>query len=177
MFDDDHQEDAFFLDAGVTYDGAAATTITGAYHLEGETVNVLADGKVINDLVVTNGAITLDTEASVVQLGLPIVADLKTLPIALEAQAGAQGNVKNINRAYLRVSKSRGIEAGPTFDSLVAAKIRTDEDYGEPPRLKTGRLEIVLNPKWDDSGPVCIRQSQPVPLTILSMTLEVALGG
>jgi hypothetical protein len=36
--------DAFFVDAGGTYSGAATTTITGLTWLEGQTVAVLADG-------------------------------------------------------------------------------------------------------------------------------------
>lgn len=37
-------EDAFFVDAGITYDSTPTTTITGLSHLERETVYVLGDG-------------------------------------------------------------------------------------------------------------------------------------
>ena len=37
-------EDAFYLDSGLTYDSTPTTTISGVDHLEGETVQVLADG-------------------------------------------------------------------------------------------------------------------------------------
>ena len=36
--------DCFYVDAGATYSGAAATTISGLSHLVGETVAILADG-------------------------------------------------------------------------------------------------------------------------------------
>jgi hypothetical protein len=38
--------DAFYVDCGLTYSGAPATTISGLTHLEGQAVNVLADGVV-----------------------------------------------------------------------------------------------------------------------------------
>ena len=35
-------EDAFFVDCGLTYEGAAAASLTGLDHLEGEEVAILA---------------------------------------------------------------------------------------------------------------------------------------
>lgn len=170
-------EDAFFVDCGLTYDGAPATTITGLDHLEGATVSILADGAVVPQQTVTGGSVTLPEQASVVHVGLPITADIETLPVTLEKVAAfGQGRVKNVNKIWLRVYRSSGIFAGPTFDELVEAKQRTTEPYGSPPDLKSEEIEIVLSPAWADSGQVCIRQSDPLPLTITSMTLEVAVG-
>jgi hypothetical protein len=169
--------DAFFVDAGLTYSGAPATTISGLSHIEGKTVNILADGAVHPRRVVTGGAITLDQAASKVQIGLPITADAKTLPVAMQVDnAFAQGRFKNVNKAWLRVFRSSGIFIGPDFDNLVEAKQRTTESYGSPPSLKSEEIPIVLTPSWADSGQVCIRQSDPLPLTMVSLTLEVALG-
>ena len=173
------QEDAFFVDCGLTYDGAAADTITGLDHLEGETVSILADGAVHPQRVVTGGSITLDVEASTVQIGLPIEADLQTLPVAAMLKDGSygQGHVKNVNKVWLRVYRSSGIFVGPQFDNLTEAKQRTTESYGSPPALKTDELCITISPSWSNGGQVCVRQSDPLPLTVISMTAEVVLGG
>jgi hypothetical protein len=173
------QEDAFFVDCGLTYDGVAATTISGLDHLEGETVNILADGAVHPQCTVTGGSITLDVEASVVQVGLPITADLQTLPIAAPRRDGSfgQSHVKNVNKAWLRVYRSSGIFVGPAFDKLREVKQRTSEDYGTPPALKSEELSINLTPAWGDGGQVCVRQSDPLPLTVVCLTVEVELGG
>ena len=169
--------DAFFVDAGLTYSGAAATTISGLSHLEGKTVNVLADGAVHPQCVVTSGAITLQQAASKVQVGLPITADAKTLPAAAQVDnAFGQGRYKNVNKAWLRVFRSSGIFIGPDADNLVEAKQRTTESYGAPPALKSEEIPIILTPSWADSGQVFIRQSDPLPLTLASLTLEIALG-
>lgn len=169
--------DAFFVDCGGTYDGTATSTITGLTWLEGKTVSVLADGAVQAQKTVTGGAITLDQSASKVQVGLPIVADLQTLPMAFETMAFGQGRLKNVNRVWLRVYRSSGVFAGPDFDNLTQYKQRTIEPYGSPPDLKSDEIEIVLTPTWQSGGQVCIRQADPLPLTVTSMTIEVAVGG
>jgi hypothetical protein len=170
--------DAFFVDCGLTYSGAPATNISGLGHLEGKTVSILADGAVHPQRVVTAGAITLDQAASKVTIGLPITADLQTLPAAMQIDgAFGQGRFKNVNRGWLRVNQSSGIFMGPDADNLTAAKQRSDEPYGTPPRLKSREIPIDIKPSWGDSGQVFIRQSDPLPLTIVSLTLEIALGG
>lgn len=172
------QADAFFVDCGLTYSGAAVTTISGLSHLEGKTVNILADGAVHPQRVVTGGAITLDQEASKVQVGLPITADLQTLPIAAQIDGSfGQGRYKNVNKAWLRVFRSSGIFIGPDADKLTEAKQRTTEPYGTAPALKSEEIPLMLTPSWSDSGQVFVRQSDPLPLTIVSLTAEVALGG
>jgi hypothetical protein len=171
------QESAFFVDCGATYDGAPTTTISGLHWLEGETVSILADGAVRPQKVVTGGQITLDQPASVVHVGLPITADAQTLPLAFEVQGFGQGRQKNVNKVWLRVYRSSGIFAGPSFDRLTEAKQRTNEPFGSPPLLKSEEVPIMVAPSWSDNGQLCIRQIDPLPLTIVSMSLEVAIGG
>lgn len=173
------QADAFFVDCGSTYEGPPADEISGLHWLEGKTVNILADGAVHPQRVVTGGAVTLDVEASKVHIGLPIEADLQTLPFAVQLQDGSfgQGRYKNVNKVWLRVHRSSGIFVGPSATELTEAKQRTTENYGSPPSLKSEEIPIVLTPSWADSGQIFIRQYDPLPLTVVSMTAEVALGG
>lgn len=169
--------DCFHVDSGLTYSGAATATISGLWHLEGETVSVLGDGAVFPRVTVTNGSITLDHAVTKAQIGLPITADLQTLPLPLEASAYGQGFAKNVVKVWLRVLRSGGIFAGPTFTQLREFKQRTTEPYGSPPALVTDEIEIPLTGSWTTNGQVVVRQSDPLPLTIQSMTLEVAIGG
>lgn len=158
--------------------GFARNTIAGLTHLEGETVNVLADGAVHPREVVASGSITLDVPAVVVQVGLPIVADLQTLPLAMQIDSGfGQGRMKNVNKAWLRVYQSSGIWIGPDDTHLTEAKQRTTELYGDPPALRSEEIPILLTPSWADSGHVFVRQSDPLPLTVAALVLEVSVGG
>ena len=174
-----NQEDAFFVDCGATYNGAPATTISGLSHLEGKTVSILADGAVHPQRMVVSGSITLDNAASKVHIGLPITADLQTLPVAIGLQDGSfgQGRFKNVNKVWLRVYRSRGIFIGPDFDHLTEAKQRTTEVYGSPPALKSEEVPVMVTPSWGDSGQVAVRQSDPLPLTVVSLSMELAIGG
>jgi hypothetical protein len=171
------QADAFFVDAGATYNSFPTTVISGLTWLEGKTVSILADGAVHRQLVVTGGALTLDTAASKVQIGLPYCSDLQTLPLAYPATDGGQGRPKNVNQAFLRVVKSSGVFAGPDFSNLREFKQRTTEPYGTPPNLVTDEIQITLSPSWQTAGQVCVRQLAPLPLTLTSLTLDAAIGG
>jgi hypothetical protein len=171
--------EAYFVDCGLSYRGAAATTITGLWHLEGRVVSVLADGATVAGLTVTGGTITLPTAASTVHVGLPFNSDLTSLPLALEgAPASGQGTPRNVNRVFLRVTQSSVVQAGPTFDKLTTYPARAVSDpYGSPPDLRAGEISLSITPSWNSDGAVCIRQSEPLPLTVLSMSLDVATGG
>jgi len=172
--------DSFYVDCGLTYSGAPVTTLSGLGHLEGKTVSILGDGAVMPQQVVTGGALpsALPAACSKIQLGLPITADLQTLPLAVDGIPDfGQGRQKNVNKVYLRVASSSSIFAGPSFTSLREFKQRTTEPYGSPPNLVSGEVEIVLDNAWGSSGQVCVRQPNPLPLTIVSATLDVAVGG
>ncbi len=172
------QADAFFVDSGLSYAGPPVRTLAGLNHLEGETVSILADGAVMPPQVVVDGKITIEHEASKIHVGLPITAEVVTLPWAIESDtSGGQGRMKNVNEIYLRVQDSSGIFAGPSFERLTELKQRTNEPYGTPPRLKSSEMRLVVAPSWQDSGQICLRQSDPLPLTIVSMTLQVVTGG
>lgn len=175
---------------GADIDGTAYTTYTsggelrkaitsissGLDHLEGETVNILADGGVVDPRVVTNGEITLDRAASRIHVGLPITADLRTLPLAMQLEAFGQGRTKSVSKIYMRVERSSGIFAGPTFDKLRELKQRSDEAYGVAPRLLSEEIDLTLKADLNDTGQVCIRQTDPLPLIAVSLTTKVAIS-
>ncbi len=171
--------DCFFVDAGLTYTGDPVNTVSGLDHLEGCTVAILADGAVLPQQVVTGGAITLDQPASTITVGLPYTAEAQLLPITLEAvQAFGQGRPKNVNKVFPRVHRTSGLFAGPSLDRMKEFKQRSNEPYGSPPRLiEDAELEIVGEPSWNQDGGVFLQQQYPLPATIVSVTLDVAVGG
>lgn len=157
---------------------AISTISSGLSHLEGEMVSILADGAVSPPQTVTGGALptALEAPASRIHIGLPITADLQLLPMAFETAGFGQGRQKNVNKCWLRVFNSSGIFAGPTFSKLKEAKQRTTEAYGAPPGLQSREVQIVLDPAWQDNGQICIRQVDPLALTLVAAEYEVAIG-
>lgn len=169
-------QDAFFVDCGGTYRGDPTTQVTGLDWLEGAQVAILVDGCVLPLQTVTGGKVVLDQPASVVHVGLPYQCDVQTLPLVI-AQDGAAGIgvSKNIYRAIIRVYRSSGVFAGADFDSLVEHKQRTTEIPGTPPEMKSGEIEISLHGSWQTDGTVCVRQSDPLPLKLVSAALELSV--
>lgn len=176
----DDEADQFFVDCGYTFRSETpVSSVSGIDWLEGATVSILADGAVVPPQVITDGILELPAgvTANTITFGLPYQSDLQTLPMALELQGYGQGMPKNVNAVFLRVYRSSGVFAGPTFEELTEAKIRTLEPLGSAPALQTGELEIVVRGAWDDDGQVCVRQVEPLAITLLSMTVDVAVGG
>lgn len=169
---------AFFVDCGATYSGTAATTISGLDHLEGETVAILADGGVVQPQVVTSGDITLETAASVVQVGLPLTRELRTLPVAVENIVGfGQGVAKSICDMAVRVLESGAWLYGAEVTRLFEVPGRTDEAWGSPPSLRNGYEDVTMPSAWDDDGQAYIIASDPTPLTVASILKQVEFGG
>jgi hypothetical protein len=169
----DFDEDVFFVDSGLSYSGAPANTFSGLGHLEGERVSVVADGAVLSNgsdgtsFIVAGGAVTLPAEYSNVHIGLPIqYADFETLN--LDAQGTAiRDKKKRVGSVTLIVDKSsRSFLSGPDSSSLVRYELGTFEAIADE---HTGHVEVGLSTSWNEHGRVFVRQTDPLPLTILGI--------
>jgi hypothetical protein len=76
----------------------------------------------------------------------------------------------------MRMVSSSGIFAGPSTDKLVQFKQRTTEPYGAAPALRTDEIELDVRPDWGNDAAIVVRQSDPLPITITSMTMEVSIA-
>lgn len=174
------QDDQFFVDCGAKFTSVEPVgTVTGIDWLDGREVAILADGAVMPRQTVDAGTIELPdgVTARTIIFGLPYVSDFQLLPMTLELDGYGQGMPKNVNRVFARVYRSSGFFAGPTFDELTEYKQRTIEPLGSPPSLLTQEIELDVLPAWSDDGTVCVRQNEPLSLCVLSLTLDVAVGG
>jgi len=158
-----------------------ATTLSGLDHLEGEMVSILADGNVQPQKQVVGGSIDLQFPAAVAHVGLPIESDIETLPISSAGET-VRDTYKSIPKIGLQLNKSRGVFAAGSRqsfekDDLVELKQRDAEDWGEATGLKTGLVELGIPTGWTQDGSIFIRQSDPLPLTILSIIPRVQTGG
>ena len=173
----DAPEDAFFVDCGLSYNGTPTDTVSGLEHIEGKLVHILADGAVMPPQTVASGRVSLPHPAAKIHVGLPIAADMQTLPLAVPLDnAYAQGRQKNINKVWLRVYRSGGIWAGQAETELTEYKQRAVEPLGSPPRLKSEAVEIALRGQWSEDAKLFVRQIHPLPLTLLSVAAEVAVA-
>ena len=171
LYFNDDVTDAFFVDSGLTYSGSATTTITSLNHLEGETVTILADGAAHADKTVSNGTITLDRSASKVHVGYGYTSLLETLRMEAGAEDGiAQGKIKRIHGVTARFFQTVGAELGPDTDNLDRLPFRDSSmNMDEAVPLFTGDKEISFPSGYDNDAKIVIRQTQPLPMTILAI--------
>ena len=171
------QDNAFFVDSGLTYDDVPTSTISGLDHLEGETVSILADGATHADKTVSGGNITLDRTAQKVHVGLNYNSILQTLRIEAGSQQGvAQSKIKRINEITVRLHKTLGVEVGGDLDNMENIPFRSSAAImGSPIDLFSGDKKIELRDDYNTDGHVFVRQSQPLPLTVLSIYPEITV--
>jgi hypothetical protein len=50
------------------------------------------------------------------------------------------------------------------------------DDISVPPNLVTGTITGLISSTWDDNGAVFIRQSDPLPATILAVAYDGKVG-
>ncbi|WP_278937174.1 glycine-rich domain-containing protein [Phascolarctobacterium faecium] len=168
-------EDQFFVDSGITYEGEPTDEISGLEHLEGYTVAILADGNVLPQQTVENGKVLLGNEYKKVHVGLPIDAEIKTLPIDFTAQDGTYlSRKKRIATVTLLLKDSRGGLFGMKENELDEFKWRSNEAYGEPISLQTGKFKVTIkSATYDETQQIIIKQPDPLPMTVLSLIPEI----
>jgi hypothetical protein len=160
-----------FLDSQLSYSGSSTTTISGLEHLEGQTVSVLANGSTHPDRTVSGGSITLARASTKVKVGLPYTSILQTMRIDAGAQNGtSQAKTKRIYNITVRLYESIGVEVGPNLSNMEAIPFRSSAalmDTAIP--VYTGDKEIEFRGNYESDGFIFVRQTQPLPLTVLSL--------
>jgi hypothetical protein len=173
VFDFDQTDNTSFnfLDSQLSYSGSAATTISGLDHLEGQTVSILADGASHPDKTVSSGSVTLDRSALNVKVGLAYRSLLQTMRLNAGSQNGtSQGKTKRIYDITVRMFETIGVEVGPNLNDMERIPFRSSADLmdeGIPPF--TGDKEVEFRGNYETDGFIFVRQTQPLPFTILSL--------
>jgi len=165
----------------------AVDEIIGLWHLEGEDVSVFADEFVVaspnNDsydtVTVNNGGITLDKPYGLIHIGIPYISDIESLDVDTASGETLSDKNKIVGEVNLFVEESRGIWSGPKppsddtvdpLEGLTEFKLRNSETYENPVRLITDTIAVKIKSEWNSNGRVFVRQVDPIPMTVLSMS-------
>ena len=174
-FDQTDNTEFNFLDSQLAYSGSATTTISGLDHLEGQVVSVLADGSTHPDRTVTNGSITLARSSTKVKVGLSYTSILQTMRLDAGSQNGtSQAKTKRIFNVSIRLYESIGVEVGPNLSNMEEIPFRSSAnpmDQAIP--VFTGDKEVEFRGNYETDGFIFVRQTQPLPLTVLSLYPEL----
>jgi len=164
-------DDTCFTDMSHKFDfGAECTdTIDGLVHFNGQEVRVVADGVVMETVTPTNGLIILSHPACKVEVGLNFDVKIKTMPINQDFQDGPTlTRKKRIVRVTANVYETLGVR--------INGELLVDRNFGMPIGLAvppfTGTKVINLL-GWSELAQIEITQTDPLPLTVLGIGLEV----
>lgn len=158
----------YCVHAGVkAHSDPGAATWAGLDHLEGKSVEIVADGAYKGSQVVTGGQITIDRNAYDVEIGLavrPVVTLLR--PEVATGTGTAQGS-------SMRTHNTRVL-----FLNTVGAWINGEEvpfrQFGpdvldQAPQPFSGFKGIGMSGWYKGESPITISQEQPLPFHILSV--------
>ena len=167
--------DAFYGDAGITYSGVSTKVIAGLGHLEGATVQVLADGSAHADCVVAGGQITLNRAATKAQIGFDSPAQLQTMRAEGGANDGtAQTRVKSFGRVWARLHNTIGGLLGPSFSRLDPIPgLKPSGTVGTRPALFSGDRPIDWPADMGTDGYICVQSSPMLPITLVALTARM----
>jgi hypothetical protein len=96
-----------------------------------------------------------------------------------------QGKVKRINDVAVLVADTLGLNIGSSFNRLVPMKdfvkgnvssMLTGQDTQVVTDLVNGQGLTILDGTYTVPGQYCIRQSAPLPATILAVVPNITLG-
>jgi len=162
---------AFFVDSGLVYSGSATTTLSGLYHLEGEDLSILANGATHAGKTVSGGGVTLDFSATTGAVGFGYTSEMQTLRLESGSQDGtSQGKPKRIHDITVRFHETVGAEVGSDSESADRIFFRDSSmNMDEAVPLFTGDKEIEFEGGFVDGDRIYVRQSQPLPMTVLAL--------
>lgn len=164
----EHLDFTTSMDATKFYFNLNSATVTGLSYLEGQTVYALADGFLVQPMVVTGGQITLPSVSQTVQVGVNFTTTLTLLPIG-----AIQGTPANLYKPmHVRVlyvyyyNTVGGAISGAEIQTVPLNQVLLDQ----PVVPASGVKELKLMGGWNlMKYDITLTQDQPLPMTILGI--------
>jgi len=160
-----------FVDSGLTYSGTPTDTVTGLGHLEGETVKIVGDGAVFADDVVESGTVVLSSACSEIYVGLGYTPLLQTM--RPEVQLG-NGNSRAMPKSWGDLWVALLDTVGCTINDEELAFRAGGAPLDEAVEPFTGAKKVNQT-GWGE-GIVEVKQTQPLPITVLAIFGDFDLG-
>lgn len=154
--------------------GGPGKTFSGFDHLEGETVDVLADGLSVGQKVVTSGDVVLNNNATEIVAGLNYRSLIQPLNVeAGSALGNSKGSIKRVHRIGFEFYRTVGAKFGKDETDLEDINFRpTDLDLDQPIPLFTGLKELDYPQGYEkEVSPVAV-QDLPLPMALNSLIWE-----
>lgn len=168
------------VDAGIVIDNVAGQTVfTGLGHLEGKTVDIVADGSPMLQQVVTAGQITLPRSSKRTLIGLHFKSTIKLLTPEVGTGTGtAQGNSMSTRELTMRFYNTLGAQVidGEGRDQDVPFRHFGTAVLDQPPPMYSGLLRIEMLGWERGRSELSIVQDQPLPMHLLSVVRKITVN-
>lgn len=146
-------------------------------HLNGETVAVYVDGVRQSDKVVNQGMITLDTAGYNIAVGLPVTAQLNTLPLVVSStEARGQGRTKNVSEVLLRCAYTGKILAGDYPDGELW-ECKQKDIYLAPQDSNSYLLKVSLSGSWSQDAQIQAVHKDANMIEIQAVIYNISMEG
>jgi hypothetical protein len=148
--------------------GLPAQSFSGLDYLNGKTVKVWADNKLLSDVTISNGIVTIATPASnFVEFGFDFTPVIKDLPLTKENSEARLGIKRHVNQIHLRVYSTTSLNVNGNevdfFKITNTPKTNALSPY-------TGVVSVYGNRGWDNDGIITITQTKPGFMEILEIS-------
>ncbi len=165
-----------FMDASIRQvEGSPKTAWTGFDHLDNETVKVRGDGFILQDALVTAGALTSSKAVSILEAGINYSALIETLPVDAELGGGARltGDFRRVVWVNINLSQSRNIvvQSGASTFRPVFRQFGS-QILDAPVALFDGWKKVFTSGVSRDPT-IIITQEEPLEFIVLSLALGV----
>jgi hypothetical protein len=169
-------DDQLMVDSGVRLTSPTPTsTWTGLGHLEGQVVAVIADDQVVEQALVTGGAISLAEPALAVTAGLPFTHVIEPLPAGVGSGQGATYRPVRITFRLFETQSLR-VDTGNGLREIPLHPFGGPIDEDPSPFSGDITLRALGWRRGGDQPPWRIEQDTPLPCALLSATTEVKVN-
>jgi hypothetical protein len=146
----------------------ADNVIPGLTHLEGNDVRIMSGPVNVGSGTVDTGSVTVVTRRTEFTVGLNFVTDIVPMNIGL-----AKNRKKNIKHISAELYKTIAPKGGMDEDNIDYFRYKRNIVMNDPEDMYTGLSEIPFRGGTDYAGEILIRQDLPLPMTVLSITVEM----
>lgn len=154
----------------------------GFHNFEGTVLSLVVNGAYLGEFAVEGGFIFLRRpkvlleEGNWYMIGMRYTSRLKTLPLSYQVEGGNLfGQTTRIKSFVIQLYKSIGLSYGDGSENLQHVNFHgTMTTTDQSPELFTGfKSDFVFDSDYESAKQIVIEQSQPYPLTILSISASI----
>jgi hypothetical protein len=146
-------------------------SVSGADQLDGELVDICADGGMLPQQTVSAGALSFASYYNRISIGLNYKMTLQPMPLEINTMTGTSAGLqKMIEKIIARLYNTIGLKSGKDVDNL------KEVAFGTTNELFTGDKEIEYMGDDSSQASIVLAHDYPLPCTILGLMVLMSVN-